>query len=256
MFSDKKVFAIMAIMHNNIRSSFSWLFYSGLGVYMFVFFSALHQKNKMLQLGFEYTNADVFVECLSKYYVYLFFLPVGLFIRQRITGNSENIQLYLRYGKRVAVWKNNVLYSIIISLIYSFIIIAAIYLTSMMLCRTTINWNNLNSIYYMSCGNINEYLSFLEVVFISFAYLYITMLSVNIIIQNIEIYSKIFGWLFIIAYIGINMRGPLAFCRYNIDYLSFMNMRSFLLLQLVKIIFIIIAYFIGKIVIRKKDFYE
>ena len=103
MFSDKKVFAILAIMHNNIRSSFSWLFYSGLGLYMFVFFSALHQKNKMLQLGFEYTNADVFVECLSKYYVYLFFLPVGLFIRQRTTGNSENIQLYLRYGKRVAV---------------------------------------------------------------------------------------------------------------------------------------------------------
>lgn len=256
MFSDKKFFAILRIVSDNIRKSFSWLFYSGLGIYTFVFFSALHQKNRILDIGIEYTCADVFTECLSKYYVYLFFLPLGLFIRQRIIGNSENIQLYLRYRKRSSIWKNNVLYSIIISFIYSFIIIVVIYISSLMLCRTAINWNTINSVYYMSCGDTNEQINFVEIILISFLYLYITMLSVNIVMQIAEVYSKVFGWLLVIVYIGLNMRGPLAFCRYNIDYLSYNNIWQFLLLQFIKIIVAVSAYFAGKIIIRKKDFYE
>ncbi|MBP3267875.1 MAG: hypothetical protein J6M07_06110, partial [Ruminococcus sp.] len=127
MFSEKKTFSVLTIAMNNIGRSFSWLFYSGIGIYMLVFFSVMTHVKKMYETGLEYTCADVYTECMSGYYVYLFFLPVGMFLRQRITGNSEDIQLYLRYGKRSAVWKNNVMYSIIISLIFTVIVIAAVY---------------------------------------------------------------------------------------------------------------------------------
>lgn len=256
MYSEKKVFSILTIVLDNIRESFSWIFYSGLGIYLFVFFSTLNQKNIMLTIGIDYTYADVFTECLSKYYVYLFFLPLGLFIRQRITGNSENIQLYLRYGTRASIWKVYVIYSIIISFIYTFLIIITIFVTSLMLCESTINWNTFNSVYYLSCGKINNQINFAEIILLSSLYLYITIFSVNIIMQTVEIYSKVSCWLFVIAYIGLNMRGPLAFGYYNIDYLSYSKIRRFLILQIVKIIVIIIAYFAGKTMIRKKDFYE
>ena len=256
MFSDKKCVTVLAISLNNIRNAFSWLFYSGLGIYMFVFFSALSHKNQMFGSGYELTYADIFTECFSGYFVYLFFLPVGLFIRQRITRSSENVQLYLRYGNRASIWKNNVLYSAVVSFIYSLIIVAAVYISALLLCREEINWSSPFSVYYLSCGEVNERINFAEIVLISYMYTFITMLSVNIAMNIFEIYSRFGGWLAVIAYIGLNLRGPLAYCRYNIDYLSYMNIKAFLLLQLVKVIFIAAAYFAGKILIRRKEFYD
>lgn len=256
MFSEKKTFSVLTIAMNNIGRSFSWLFYSGIGIYMLVFFSVMTHVKKMYETGLEYTCADVFTECMSGYYVYLFFLPVGMFLRQRITGNSEDIQLYLRYGKRSAVWKNNVMYSLIISLIFTVIVIAAVYITALLLCRDKINWGVMNSIYYQSCGNTNESMSFAGTVLISTLFVFITMLSVSIAMQAAEIVSKVLSWILMIAYTGLNLRGPLALCNYNISYQSYNNIRTFLLIQLVKIAFAVIAYFIGRTLIRKKDFYE
>ncbi len=256
MFSEFKTYTTLKILLSEFKQSLSLFFYSGIGLYTLLFLLTLKQKNYYLQFGLEYTFADSLIFCVSKYFVYLFFLPIGLFIRQRVSCNFKDVQLYVRLKNRASIWRVKILSSFIIDFIYCIEIVAIILCISFFLCEKTINWNNLSSIYAMKCGSVNNTANIINVLLIVTGFIYLSLILTDVIIQMISIFSNIFGWMVVILYIGFNMRGNLAQHICNLDYLSFTDLKKFFIVQIFKLGIMLIAFLIGIKVIERKDFYE
>lgn len=239
----------------NLRKSLSWLFYSAVGMYVFVFMVTLRSKSGLIGYQNCYCAADVFVGSVSKYFMYLFFLPLAVFVRQNMTKNTINTQLCLRLGNRFFVWKNKILYSVVVDFVFSVVIMLIIAIVAALLCKTKLNWDEMQSVYYMNCSDTNSEISFSEFLAVVFGYIYLTILSFDTVMQLTELYSSFSGWIIMVIYSGVNLRGIPSYYFYDLNYWCFENPKRFLVVQSLKLLIVAAAFLAGKRAIKNKDIY-
>lgn len=206
----------------------------------------------------EISAADLLIFQQNYWKFGIMIFPAAIFIVMKCKQDSVNVQFILRYGSRKKMLRRQVMESVVYAVCITVILLAVETIISMLINGRFINWNSVDSFYYNQTGTvISEHY---VVVLLGIGLMYFIKFMMAFVMLDILLWHRKYIfllWIVIVLLAGSeSVEIPVFYQLFAISHSLWQLPWKHIVLVLSGGAFVILEYFVGSLLIKKKDIYQ